>query len=317
MNGVACEMPMSISLRAYKVHPTGRFDNHAREYQRIEVRPLASALGAEILGVDLRRIDDALFDEIADALCYHKMVYLRRQDLSLDDHEAFTLRFGDFGTDAYTDGAEGHPNVQWVVKEADDVVPVVFGGSWHTDWPFLQRPPAISMLYGVDIPPYGGDTLWANTQLAYDFLSDTMKAMLAPLRVHMSARNVIGLLEAHADESGTLKSGSIPLKRHQQAIIDGSFHPLVRTHPVTGRKALYVDESYALGIRGMTEAEATALIGFLCSHITQPAFTCRLRWEKGTFVMWDNRSCLHHAFNDHDGYRREMYRTIVEGEVPN
>ena len=307
---------MTITLDKYKVHPTGGFSNHAKEYARLSVRPLASAMGAEICGVDLSTLDEEQFAEIADALYHHKMVYFRGQELTIDDQESVTLRFGNFGTDAYTTGAEDHPNVQKVVKEADSVTTFVFGGSWHTDSPFLERPPAISLLYGVDIPPYGGDTLWANTELAYDFLSDAMKTLLAPLRVHMSARNVIALLESHKDESGTMRTGSMTISPQQEGMIRGSYHPLVRTHPVTGRKALYVDETYAIGIEGMTEPESTALINFLCSHITQPVLTCRLRWEKGTFVMWDNRSCLHHAFNDYDGFRREMYRAIVEGEVP-
>lgn len=307
---------MTVSLKSYDIHATGRFSNHAKQYSQITVRPLASAMGAEILDVDLENLDEEQFAEIADAVYHHKMVYFRDQKLTKTDQENITLRFGDFGTDAYTQGAEGHPNVQAVVKEADSVTPLVFGGSWHTDSPFLEQPPAISLLYGVDIPPYGGDTLWANTELAYEFLSDAMKNLLSSLRVHMSARNVIALLQSNADESGAMKTGSMAITPQQEEMIQGNYHPLIRTHPATGRKALYVDETYSIGIEGMTEPEATALIGFLCMHITQPIFTCRLRWKKGTFVMWDNRSCLHHAFNDYDGFRREMYRTIVEGEIP-
>ena len=305
---------MNISLTQYKVHPTGSFNNNAKKYTRISAHPLSSAAGAEIRGADLSALDDEQFAEVADALYHHKMVFFRNQKLTIDDQERVTLRFGDFGTDAYTTGTEGHTNVQKVIKEADTATRFVFGGSWHTDSPFLERPPSVSLLYGVDIPPYGGDTLWANTELAYDFLSDTMKKLLEPLRVHMSARNVLALLRSSTDESGNL--GTMELDPEQKTMVEGNYHPLVRTHPVTGRKAIYVDETYSLGVEGMSEPEATALIGFLCSHITQPVFTCRLRWEPGTFVMWDNRSCLHHAFNDYDGFRREMYRTIVEGEVP-
>ena len=307
---------MSISLDTYHVPLTGAFNNHAKQYSRISARPLTSAMGAEILGVDLRDLDDEQFAEIEDALYCHKMIYFRDQQLSVADQEDVTSRFGNFGTDAYSVGMEGHPHVQHLIKEADTTTPVVFGGSWHTDSPFLERPPAISMLYGVDIPPFGGDTWWANTAVAYDFLSDTMQGLLAPLRIHMSARNVLALLHSDAEANSDMRTGSMKLNPDEQMMIEGTFHPLVRTHPVTQHKALYVDETYSIGIQGMTDAEATALIGFLCSHITQPVFTCRLRWEPQTFVIWNNPSCLHHAFNDYDGFRRELYRTTVEGEIP-
>lgn len=310
-------MPAMEIETAIKLHPAGVYDNHAREYRHITVEPLAAAMGAEVKGVQIRDVDDAIFPEIEDALFRHKMIFFRDQEMSLSDQERFTLRFGPFGTDAYTPGMPGHPNVQRVVKEADMRVPMIFGGSWHTDSPFLARPPAVSLLYGADIPPFGGDTLWANTELAYRCLSDTMKALLAPLRVHMSAKEVVKVInQLNPDRGNAPKLGSVALKIDTAPMIAGSFHPLVRTHPKTGKKALYVDESYSVGIEGLTEREARALLDFLCAHITQPAFTCRLRWQKGTFALWDNRATIHHAFNDHDGFRREMYRTTVLGEVP-
>ena len=244
------------------------------------------------------------------------MVYFREQILSYDNQEALTLRFGNFGIDAYTAGLPGHPHLQRVVKEADERAAMIFGGSWHTDSPFLQRPPAISLLYGVDIPPYGGDTLWANTQVAYQTLSATLQRMLAPLRVKMSGRRVLDGLRKHSVDASKIDVASMDMAVKEQTLIEGATHPLIRTHPVTGAKSLYVDPTSAVGIEGMTDYEAGPLLDFLCKHITQPIFTCRLQWQPGTFVMWDNRSCLHHAFNDHDGYRREMLRTIVEGEAP-
>jgi taurine dioxygenase len=313
-----------------RIHPTGKFDNHAKPDSRITAIPLASAMGAEIRGVQLSAVDDEQFAQIEPALYRHKMIFFRDQQLGRADQESFTLRFGEFGTDAYTAGAEGHRNVQPVVKEADVRVEMVFGNGWHTDSPFLARPPAISMLYGVDVPPFGGDTLFANTELAYDCLSDTMKELLRALRVHMSAVDVVAVLQQMHQPSGPAsvpqqigpqnaspqKMGSIVLQMEAQPMVQGSFHPLIRTHPVTGKKALYVDETYTQAIQGMTPTEAAPLLSFLREHVTQPAFTCRLRWERGTFAIWDNRSCIHQAFNDFDGYRREMYRTTVLGEVP-
>ena len=306
-----------------KLHPTGRFDNSAKNYKQIIAVPLAAAMGAEIRNVQISRLTDEQFLEIEDALYRHKMIFLRNQDMSHDDQEAFTLRFGEFGIDAYTTGAEGHRNVQPVVKEADTHTEMVFGSGWHTDSPFLETPPAISMLFGADIPPYGGDTMWCNTVLAYEYLSDTMKQIIAPLKVHMSARDVVSVLseinknkEPEEGKSGPTTLGNIELDIDTRAMVAGWYHPIVRTHPKSGEKAIYVDCTYSKGIQGLTSLEAEALLKFLQEHVTQPAFSCRLRWEPKTLAVWDNRICIHQAFNDYDGFRREMYRTTVRGEVP-
>ena len=304
------------------IHPSGRFDNKSQAYEHIVVEELAAAMGAEIKGVDLARLTDAQFADIEHALFRHKMIFLRDQDISHADHESFSLRFGEFADDAYTKGVEGHVNVQPVIKEADTEVAMIFGSGWHTDSAFLPRPPAISMLYGVDIPPYGGDTIWANSALAYATLSDTMKSMIDGLRVRMSMGRVLNLAQDYM-EPGETPLGRLAATRDAGALdpaiaakVHGTAHPLVRTHPVTGERALYCDKTYASGIEGLTPAESEPLLRFLSDHVTQPAFTCRLRWSPGTFAVWDNRLCVHQAFNDHDGYRRELYRTTVAGEVP-
>jgi taurine dioxygenase len=304
------------------LHPTSKFDNAARRYEHIEAVPLAAAMGAEIRGVDLARLDDDQFAEIEHALFRHKMIYFRNQEITHGDQEAFSLRFGPFAEDAYTKGVEGHVNVQPVIKEADVKLAMIFGSGWHTDSPFLPRPPAISMLYGVDVPPYGGDTIWASSALAYSMLSDGMKQVLDPLEVHMSMRNVVALAQelVTPDDSplgriaATRDAGPLPEEIARK--VAGSHHPLVRTHPRTGEKALYCDRTYAVGLKGFTPDEARPILDFLIEHVTQPAFTCRLRWEAGTLAVWDNRLCVHQAFNDHDGHRREMYRTTIAGETP-
>ena len=299
-----------------EVHPTGAFANHAKDYDHITAVPLGAAMGAEIRGIDIGNLTAAAAAEIRDALYRHKMLYFRDQDLSHADQENFTRHFGEFGKDAYTPGVDGHPEIQPVLKEAESRAHMIFGGAWHTDSPFLDRPPAITILFGKDIPPFGGDTMWANCALAYAFLSDTMKETLAGLRVHMSGRVVLDEVRKGAEKFGEKSLGGTPLQFDPEPIVAGAYHPLIRTHPVTGEKAIYADDAYAVSIDGMTEPEADAILRFLRHHITQPAFTCRLRWEPHTLAMWDNRLCLHHAFNDHDGYRREMYRTTVLGEVP-
>lgn len=305
------------------IHPTGKFDNAAAPNKHIEARPLAAAMGAEICGVDVERISNAQFAEVRAALFRHKMIFFRDQSLTHRGQHAFSLRFGDFAEDAYTNGVPGYPEVQPLVREADaQRGGLVFGGGWHTDSPFLPAPPAISMLYGVDIPPFGGDTMWANSALAYACLSDTMKTMLAPLKVRMSMARVLAAAQAYNNADGSA-IGRLAATRELSSLPDdvsrkvrGSAHPLVRTHPVTGEQALYCDETYASGIEGLTPAEAAPLLGFLVGHITQPAFTCRLRWEPGTLALWDNRICVHQAFDDYDGFRRELYRTTIAGETP-
>jgi taurine dioxygenase len=304
-----------------QLHPHGRFDNRAREYRHIQALPLAAAMGAEIRGVDLAKVADAQFAEIQDALFRHKMIFFRGQDITHADHAAFSLRFGRFAEDAYTQGISGFRDVQPIIKEADDGSAMIFGSGWHTDSPFLREPPAISTLYAVEVPPFGGDTIWANSALAYAMLSERMRELIGGLRVHMSMRDVLKSAQENAEQRDSpigrlAATRSEPLSAELAAKVTGTIHPLVRTHPVTGEKALYCDSSYAIGIEGLRREESAPILRFLAEHITQPAFTCRLRWEPKTLTLWDNRLCIHQAFNDYDGYRREMYRTTIAGEVP-
>jgi taurine dioxygenase len=298
-------------MREIRLSPAGEFDNSARRYAHIEVLPIASAMGAEIRGVSLANLSDAAFAELQDALWRHKMVFLRDQDLNHAQHEAFAARFGEFGEDAYTQGVPGHRNVQPLIKDADHKSPALFGSGWHTDSPFLAVPPGVTILRAVEIPPYGGDTVWANCALAFRMLSPAMQAMLRPLKVRMSARN-----NAYTQEKMSGKELAFSSDGSRDAAFAGNAHSLVRTHPFTGELSLYVDEVYAVGIDGMTEAESRPILDFLTRHITQHGFTCRLRWEPGMVAMWDNRAALHLAANDYDGFRREMYRTTMAGERP-
>lgn len=297
-------------MHEVRLSPSGDFANAARDYAHIEAKPLASAMGAEVIA-DLRKLSEAAFAEVQDALWRHKMVYVRDQNLTHAEHEAFARRWGEFATDAYTQGVPGHRNVQPVIKEADARSKGLFGSGWHTDSPFLAEPPSVTILRSVEIPPYGGDTVWANCALAYRMLSPAMQAMLRPLKVRMSATSNIAT-QKQADG----KELAFADEAQRAAAMAGSAHPLVRTHPETGELSLYVDEVYASGIEGMTGAESRPLLDFLIRHITQHAFTCRLRWEPGMIVAWDNRTALHIAANDYDGWRREMYRTTLAGGVP-
>ena len=300
-----------------RFYPPEYFDDNINGYTAIRTLPLASAMGAEILDVDISNISDEQFEQVKDALFRYKMIYFRGQtNMTIEDQEALTLKFGDFGSDAYTNGIEGHPNVQRLINEASTVVDWIFGDGWHTDSPFLEKPPAVSLLQSLDIPPYGGDTWWTNAELAYDLLSDKMKEVISGLKVHMSAAWVLQNVTKAKPVMNDLSVGEIELTMDQQKMVKGNFHPLVRTHPVTGKKSLYCDCSYSMGIEGMTQEESKPLLDFLGWHVTREEFNCRLRWEPNMLVIWDNRLCLHKAFNDYDGYRREMIRTIVDGEIP-
>lgn len=305
-----------------RLHPTGKFDNHAARYRCIQATPLAAALGAEIHGVEVAALSEAQFEEIRHALFRHKMIFFRGQKLTHAEHEAFSLRFGDFAEDAYTQGVPEHRNVHPLIKEADDPSKMVFGEGWHTDSPFLPKPPAITLLRSLQVPPLGGDTTWANSALAYTMLSETYRQMIQGLQVRFSLRDVLKAAQEAVEVSdspiGRLAAtrGAERLSDDLRRKIAGSAHPLVRTHPVTGEKALYVDAAYAIGIEGMLPEESAPILRYLAEHIMQPAFGCRLRWEPDMLVLWDNRLCIHQAYNDYQGYRRELYRTTVAGERP-
>lgn len=285
------------------------YDNNARPYRHIEVKPYAASMGAEISGVNAADLNNEEHAELADALYRHKMVFLRGQCMNDDEHASLTERFGTMAKDPYSNRPD--VGVLPMVKEADERTPWIFGGGWHTDSPFMTRPPAITILRSTEVPPFGGDTSFANAALAYRALSETMQGLIATLRVHMSAGPVIE--QVSKLRKAPTKIGSD--ETHRQAI-EGTYHPLVRTHPATGEKALYVAQHYAIGIEGMSEHEGKLLLDFLVAHVTDHQFTCRLRWESNMLVLWDNRLCLHLAMNDYDGWRRVMSRSMVEGEVP-
>ncbi|MCB5425684.1 TauD/TfdA family dioxygenase [Altererythrobacter sp. CC-YST694] len=294
-----------------RVTPCGDFDNHPREYKNFTVEPLAAAMGAEVVGVRLPDLSDEGMEELKQALYRHKMLYLRDQHLSHAEHEHFASRLGPFAVDAYTQGVPGHRDVHPIIKEADEVTPSLFGGGWHTDSPFLPEPPSITTLRQVEGPPYGGDTCWTNCALAFRHLSKTYQDMLRGLRVHMSAANNFATQAKLRGEAIGFGDAS-----KQEQGLKGSFHPLVRTHPETGEESLFICDTYAVGIAGMTTHEAHPIIEFLVQHTVQHAFTCRLRWKPGMVAMWDNRGTMHLGPNDYDGFRREMYRTTTAGGVP-
>jgi taurine dioxygenase len=286
--------------------------NAPRRYDHLKVQPIAGTMGAEVSDVDVREMSAAVYEEIKAALADHIAIFILGQDLGPDALEALARRFGELGDDPFIEGMPGHPHVLHVRKEAKEMLPVVFGGLWHSDWSFLETPPAYTLLHAKQIPPFGGDTLYANCYLAYETLSAEMQRVLESLTALHSAERGYGEGMRRIQsliENMTIKTGGEASTRLQE-------HPLVRTHPVTKRKALYVNPVYTVGIKGMDEEESAPILQFLNKHMTHENFTARYRWSPGAIAIWDNRACLHLPISDYLGFRREMYRTTVVGERP-
>ena len=236
----------------------------------LETIPLSGALGAEIRGVDLARIDDGQFADIHAALLAHGMVYFRDQDITPAQQLALAARWGAPHLHPYMPGLPDHPEIIAIIKREDDTHS--FGANWHTDQMFTPTPAMGTMLYAKEVPAAGGDTLYSNLSLAYEALSDGMKAMLADLRTF----NLYDKTKNRAAEmQAKLKAPDTPAEPAE--------HPLIRPHGETGRPALYISyDRITRHIVGMTEAESRPLLDYLLDHATRPEFTCRLRWEPGT-----------------------------------
>ena len=281
-------------------------------WRTIKVTPQETGFGAEITGLDLSRpLEAATLAEVKDAWARHSVVAFPGQPLTLEELEAFTLQIGPFGDDPYVKPMAGHPNVLEVRREPDEKV-TPFGGNWHSDWSFQAQPPAATILRSEIIPPVGGDTLYCDAAGAYDALPQATKDKLAPLRAVHSASRAYGPNSAYAKE---LHLRAMPIIVSPEA--DKTYvHPLVRTHPVTGRKALFVSPVYTVGIEGMAPNEADPLLADLHRHLVQDQFIYRHHWQPGMVVVWDNRCTMHNALGGYDGHRRVMHRTTVAGETP-
>ena len=281
-------------------------------WRTIRVVPQPTGFGAEITGVDLSRpLAAEALAEVKAAWAQHSVVVFPGQPLTLDQLEAFTLQMGPFGDDPYVKPMQGHPNVLEVRREPDEKV-TPFGGNWHSDWSFQARPPAATILRSETIPPVGGDTLYCDAARAYEALPQATKDQLAPLRAVHSASRAYGPQSAYSRE---LHLRAMPIIVSPEA--DRTYvHPLVRTHPVTGRKALFVSPVYTVGIEGMAPNEADPLLADLHRHLVQDQFIYRHHWTPGMVVIWDNRCTMHNALGGYDGHRRVMHRTTVAGEVP-
>jgi len=273
--------------------------------EALKIRRIAGALGAEISGVDLsRELSDGVIAAIRQALVQHQVIFFRDQDLTPAQQTAFGARFGPLNIHPYVAGMAGHPEIMEIIKEPQDRVN--FGGGWHSDMSFLERPAIGSILYALEVPDYGGDTLFASQAAAYDALSPGLKATLETLNaVHSASR------EYSAQGQSAQKRSSMSVAE-ADGMVGEYVHPLVLTHPESGRKALYVNPAFTLKIEGWKTSESKALLDYLFEHSRYEGFTCRFSWRKGSVAFWDNRSVWHFALNDYPGQRRHMRRVTVD-----
>jgi taurine dioxygenase len=275
-------------------------------YRTIEVRPIAGSLGAEIDGVDLSaEVSELTVAEIRRAWLEHLVVFFRDQDLDLEAFHVFAQRIGVPVTYPFVKGFDDFPEIIAIAKYPGETTN--FGGIWHSDTAYLERPPMGTMLLAREVPPFGGDTMWANMYDAYEALSPGMRSMLDGLRAVSSS--------ALADVSKTREDRL----RDQDAQSDQEYvaeHPVVRTHPETGRKALYVSAAHTQRFVGMTVEESRPLLEFLFQHSVRPEFTCRFRWEVGSLALWDNRCAMHNPINDYHGHTRILHRITLAGDRP-
>ena len=271
----------------------------------LKIRRLAGALGAEISGVDLsEELPDAAIAAIRQALLDHQVIFFRGQSLTPEAQKRFGRRFGKLNIHPYVAGMADHPEVMEVIKEPQDRIN--FGGGWHSDMSFLERPAIGSILYAVETPEFGGDTLFASQAAAFEALSPGLQ------------RTLEGLSAVHSASREYSATGHSAQKRTSMAIAEADglvgeyVHPMVLVHPETGRKALYVNPAFTLKIEGWKTSESKALLEYLFQHCRYEGFTCRFNWAPGSVAFWDNRSVWHFALNDYHGHRRHMRRVTVD-----
>lgn len=270
---------------------------------RLQVKRLSGSIGAEVRGLRLRPdMPDAVIAELRRIWLDNCVLFFRDQDLAAQELAAFARRFGEVVHYPFLKGLEEAPEVIPVVKLENERTN--FGGLWHADTTYLPQPPMATMLIARELPPFGGDTLFASCCAAYDALSDGMKRMLAPLRAVFSS--------SKAEQTRTREDRAPDEKRRVLEAV----HPVIRTHPETGRKSLYVNFGHTLRFEDMTVEESAPILDYLFAHQVKPEFTCRFQWEPGSIAFWDNRCALHNPVNDYHGYKRLLHRVTLAGGTP-
>ena len=272
----------------------------------MQIERLSPHIGATIEGIELSSaMNEDLVTKIRAALLEHMVIIFRQQDLSPAELVGIAKRFGALSIYPFVRGMDAHPEIVEVVKHAHEKVN--FGGLWHSDTTYLEEPPLGSLLYAKEIPPVGGDTLFANVAAAYDALSEGLKATLLNLRAVNSAEN---------PDAAKTRVPRIESRGQTSNISTTAVHPVVRTHPETGRKALYVNGGHTVSFEGMTAEESAPLLNYIYTVQQRPEFSCRHRWQAGDLAFWDNRAAQHNALNDYHGHRRVMWRVTLAGDSP-
>lgn len=281
-------------------------------FRRIAVAPLTGVIGAEITGVDLSGpLDAETQREILRAFHDHLVVYFPDQKaLTPEQHVAFAGIFGPIMRILHIRHIEGHPDVQIISREANESGTYVIGENWHTDSTYLEKPPLAVVMRGVELPPVGGDTAFANLYLAYETLSPKMREVLAGLKAVHSATRIFGSESKKREKRYDLPDMDIALGDREM------IHPVIHVHPRTGRRVVFVNRTFTRRFEGMTEDESRPLLEFLYNHCSRFEYTCRVRWRPNQLLVWDNRATWHKAIFDYPGHRRYMERVTVGGERP-
>ena len=273
----------------------------------MKLRAVSPAVGAEVWDVSLGRLSNSEMVDLRAAFAAHGVLVFRDQDLSPEDHLRFARQWGEIVINPFLQPLDGYPEIAELRKEPDQQRNI--GATWHTDTSYQQAPALGSILAAREVPPVGGDTLFAGMAAAYEALSDGLKQTLRTLRAIHSSVESFGA-EFEEDQ----QSGEARFINPQNATHTVS-HPLVIAHPESGRSCLYANPDFTTRIDGWTKEESASLLDMLYAHATRPEFTCRLRWEAGSVAFWDNRATLHCALNDYQGHRRVMHRITLAGQA--
>jgi taurine dioxygenase len=283
-----------------------------RTAHQVTMTPLSGVMGIRIEGLDLaHQLSDSSIAQIRQSVCEHGVAVFPGQSLTPERQVAFTRRFGPDAPVNFVEPMADHPGVIKVLKEASDGDAFNFGGAWHSDFSFEPAPPSFTILHALDVPPYGGDTVWASMYAAYETLSSEVKDKLGEVTALHTAR------DAYSPKMQAVHDGLSQMRIVcDERANDVTSHPLVRTHPETGRKVLWFNSAYVRDLQGDGIDDIEELLQWLHHHTTNIRFTVRHRWSAGDVAMWDNRCTQHLALNDYGGFRRELHRTTVAGEVP-
>ena len=277
-----------------------------KKVSKIVVHPLTRGIGAEIFGVDLSQdLCESVVAEIRQILLDYCVIFFRDQDMTPEAQITFASKFGEPDIYPFVRGLDNYPQITPVLKLPDETVN--FGGIWHSDTVYMDEPPMGTILYAKELPPMGGDTLFANQYQAYKDLSPPLRGFLDGLRAVNSAAKGT----AAATRSDRVADAGTGENRVLEAI-----HPVVRTHPETGQKALYVNIGHTVRFEGMTVEESSPILEYLFQHQIKPEYCCRFVWSPGSVAFWDNRCAQHYPVNDYHGHKRLLHRITLKGEKP-